>query len=128
MSRLLIVDDEPDIRMTLRLILEMAGHEITEAANGREALDMAQTMPDVMILDIRLPDIDGLEVLELLKGDPEACRIPVVCVSAHSSEDTLRHALALGAVAYVAKPFDFSHLRAVVAAAAAGAGATSEAS
>ncbi len=118
MSRILVVDDEPDIRMTLRLVLELAGHEITEAENGRQALDLAPTMPDVIILDIRMPDIDGLEVLALLKGDPAVADIPVVCVSAHSSGEAMQRAVALGAVAYINKPFDFGHLRAVIAAAA----------
>jgi CheY-like chemotaxis protein len=118
MSRVLIVDDEADIRLTLRLILELAGHEIFEAADGRGALCMARQQPDIVLLDIRLPDIDGLEVLRILKNEPEVAGIPVVCVSAHSSEDTLRQALALGAVAYLNKPFDYAHLREVVAAVA----------
>lgn len=118
MSRVLVVDDEADIRLTLRLILELAGHEILEAADGAEALVMVQQSPDVVLLDIRLPDIDGLDVLRIMKGDPSVAGIPVVCVSAHSSEDTLRRALALGAVAYLGKPFDFAHLRRVVADAA----------
>jgi CheY-like chemotaxis protein len=114
MSRVLIVDDEPDIRLTLRVILELAGHDILEAGDGRGALRMLQQAPDVVLLDIRLPDIDGLEVLRIMKDEPDVAGIPVVCVSAHSSDDTLRQALALGAVAYLSKPFDFAHLRDVV--------------
>jgi CheY-like chemotaxis protein len=120
MSRVLIVDDEADIRLTLKLILEMAGHQILEAGDGHGALCMVKQEPDVVLLDIRLPDIDGLEVLRILKGEPKVADIPVVCVSAHSSGDTQRRALALGAVAYLSKPFDFERLRDVVAAAAAG--------
>jgi two-component system KDP operon response regulator KdpE len=119
MSRVLIVDDEPDIRQMLRLILQLDGHEITEAADGREAIERASDMPDIIILDIRLPDIDGLEVLRLLKGNAALAHIPVICVSAHSSPATQQEARELSAVAYVSKPFDFAHLRAVTAAAAA---------
>ena len=128
MSRVLIVDDEPDIRLTLRLILQLDGHEITEAIDGREAIERAQDMPEVIILDIRLPDIDGLEVLRLLKSDVRLATIPVICVSAHSSESTQVEARTLGAVAYVSKPFDFPHLRAVTAAAVRKGSASSQAS
>jgi CheY-like chemotaxis protein len=114
MSRVLVVDDEPDIRLTLRLILERAGHTVTEAADGTQALQLVCEMPDVVLLDIRLPDIDGIEVLRLLKSDPAVASIPVVCVSAHSSGETKQKALELGAVAYVNKPFDFDELRETV--------------
>jgi len=114
-KRLLVVDDEPDILLTMRLLLELAGYAIVEAATGQEALDRVQDMPDAVVLDIRLPDIDGLEVLSIIKADEHLARIPVVCVSAHSSGDTVRRAFALGAAAYVAKPFDFDDLLAVLA-------------
>lgn len=117
MSRVLVVDDEPDIRLTMRLILERAGHEVREAVDGTEALRLVREMPHVILLDIRLPDIDGLEVLRILKAEPSVASIPVVCVSAHSSGDTQKKAMDLGAVAYVNKPFDFDELRNVVAAA-----------
>ena len=117
MSRILIVDDEPDIRLMLKLALELGGHEVTEASDGREALEKVYENPDAVVLDIRLPDIDGLEVLRLVKSDPTVAAIPVVCISAHSSGDTVRRALALGASAYVGKPFDFNDVRSVVGAA-----------
>jgi CheY-like chemotaxis protein len=117
MSRILVVDDEPDIRMTLRLILQLAGYAVTEAASGGQAIELARDGPDAILLDIRLPDIDGLDVLRALKGDPALATIPVVCVTAHSSGETRRQALALGATGYVNKPFDIDEVRAVVDAA-----------
>ena len=114
MSRLLLIDDEPDILLTLHLVFEIAGYDVVDAANGREALEKVQDLPDAVILDIRLPDIDGLEVLAIMKADPRLAQIPVVCVSAHSSEHTVRRALELGAAAYLGKPFDFEQLRTAV--------------
>jgi len=87
-SRILVVDDEPDVLMAMRIALETVGHEVLEAANGASALDRARENPDGILLDIRLPDIDGLEVLRMLKADDAVSSIPVVCISAHSSPAT----------------------------------------
>jgi len=114
-SRILVVDDEPDVLMAMRIALETVGHEVLEAANGAIALDRARENPDGILLDIRLPDIDGLEVLRRLKADDAVSSIPVVCISAHSSPGTRQSALDLGAAAYVAKPFDIRELRTIVA-------------
>jgi CheY-like chemotaxis protein len=115
MSTVLIVDDEPDILLTLRMILRSAGHVIIEASDGMTALEQAKQMPDVMLLDIRLPDIDGLEVLRRLKADEELSSIPVLCISAHSSPSTKQLAIDLGAAGYIGKPFVAAHLREEVA-------------
>jgi len=114
-SRILIVDDEPDVLMAIRITLESVGHTVLEAPNGATALDRAHESPDGILLDIRLPDIDGLEVLRRLKADDALSSIPVVCISAHSSPGTIRSAFDLGAAGYVGKPFDIGELRSTVA-------------
>jgi two-component system KDP operon response regulator KdpE len=115
MSRILVVDDEPDVLMAIRITLESVGHTVLEAANGATALARARENPDGILLDIRLPDIDGLEVLRRLKADAAVSSIPVVCISAHSSPGTVQAAIDLGAAGYVGKPFDVFELRATVA-------------
>ena len=81
-ARILVVDDEPAIRDTMRMILEYDGHEVLTAGSGPEALSIAEReSPDLAFLDIKMPGIDGLEVLSRLRGTNET--LPVVIVSAH---------------------------------------------
>lgn len=106
MSRILIVDDVEDIRLLLRLELSVDGHQISEAANGEEALAaLAKDVPDLMLLDIMMPVVDGWEVLRRLQGHTDP---PVVVVTGMASDDR-RHVaelLELGALDVIAKPFD----------------------
>lgn len=118
MNRILVVEDEPDIRLTLRMMLEMAGYAVLEAPDGSAGIELANTRPDVILLDIRLPDVDGLEVLQLLKAHRTLSSIPVVFLSAHNSPATVEQALDMGADAYVSKPFDFERLKTILASAA----------
>ena len=104
-AKVLIVDDEADLRMLVRFILEPSGYEVLEAATGKEGLEVAlATRPDLVLLDIQLPDMDGWTVLEAMSRD--ATKAPVVVFSAHSSPSTLNRAKEAGAAAYLVKPFD----------------------
>ena len=109
-ARVLVVDDEPDIRMLTRMMLEGAGHEVIEAPNGEKALEILDTeTPSLILLDIRLPGIDGWAVLERVTArtqDP----VPVVMMSAHSSEQTLARAAKEGSAGYLVKPFKEAEL------------------
>ena len=106
MPSLLIVDDDPDIRLLLRLELSAEGHRIAEAANGREALDtIAAERPDLVLLDIMMPVLDGWGVLQAL--DPSDAP-PVVVITALASDGD-RHVAELlehGALDVISKPFD----------------------
>ena len=106
MSTILVVDDDPDIRLLLRLELSNEGHQIVEAANGQEALDaIAADPPDLVVLDMMMPVLDGWAVLDAL--DPAASP-PVVVITALASDGD-RHvadALERGALDVIAKPFD----------------------
>ena len=113
-STVLVVDDELSIRVLVRMILEDEGYEVLEAETGRQGLELVeQASPDLVLLDIRLPDMDGWEVLRSLHERPSGPR--VVIMSAHSSEPTLERAQREGITGYVIKPFKHSELLEVVA-------------
>jgi two-component system, OmpR family, KDP operon response regulator KdpE len=108
MSRVLVVDDEPQIRRALRVVLRANGYAVTEVACGEDALDAAASQPfDVMILDLMLPDVEGVEVCRRLR---EWSRLPVIVLSAHDEEDIKVRALDEGADDYVSKPFSAPEL------------------
>jgi DNA-binding response OmpR family regulator len=103
MTRVLVVDDEPGIRMLLRAYLEKDGLEVAEAATGAEGVDAADTWrPDLILLDVGLPDIDGLEVLRRVRATSDPY---VVFVTARADEVDLLVGLSVGADDYVTKPF-----------------------
>jgi two-component system KDP operon response regulator KdpE len=106
--RVLVVDDEPQIRRALRLVLRANGYDVAEVGTGEGALDALVSQPfDLMILDLMLPDLDGVEVCRRLR---EWSRLPVVVLSAHGEEDVKVRALDQGADDYVTKPFSAPEL------------------
>lgn len=114
--RVLIVDDEPDIRLLIRINLVAAGYEVLEVGSGREAIDFIEgEEPDIVLLDLRLPELDGWEVLEHLKERGVIERVPVVAISAHASPMTKERAREVGFRSYVSKPFTPQELLEVVA-------------
>ena len=113
--KILVVDDEPSIRTLLKSTLARAGYAVIEAATAREAATAAQIdKPDLVLLDLGLPDRDGLEVIAALRGDGN---LPVIVVSAREDSEQKVAALDLGAEDYVTKPFDTEELLARVRAA-----------
>src|SRR3954454_16709584 len=118
MARVLVVDDEADIRDLVRLNLELDGHDVVTARDGQEGLDrMHSDHPDVVLLDVMMPGLDGWEVLGRIKGetDPAFAEIPVVMLTARAGDmDRIRGGIE-GAVRYVTKPFDVDDLRAEIA-------------
>ncbi len=107
-QRVLVVDDEPQIRRALRLVLRANGYDVAEVGTGEGALDALVIQPfDLMILDLMLPDVDGVEVCRRLR---EWSRLPVVVLSAHGEEEVKVRALDEGADDYVTKPFSAPEL------------------
>jgi CheY-like chemotaxis protein len=101
----LVVDDEPQARMMLRLILARAGFEVLEAQDGYEALaEVERALPDAMILDIMMPGIDGFEVCERLRGDERTADLPIIMLSAKADPQSISRGLSLGANEYLTKP------------------------
>ncbi|MBW8318092.1 MAG: response regulator [Rhizobium sp.] len=110
LSRILVVDDEPQIQRFLKPSLAAAGYDVIEAATGAEALKAVATQaPDLVILDLGLPDMDGKEVIASLRGWSD---IPIVILSARDRESEKIAALDLGADDYVEKPFGIGELTA----------------
>ena len=106
MGKILVVDDDPDVRMALAVTLEEAGHEIEEASDGVEVLDKAREIsPDAILLDINMPGMDGFQALEQLKADGDTDEIPVIMISARARPRDREDALFMGAVDYVTKPW-----------------------
>jgi two-component system alkaline phosphatase synthesis response regulator PhoP len=104
--RILVVDDEADIRELVRLNLTREGYEVLECEAGEPALDLAHaTVPDLIVLDLMLPGIDGLTVCKRLKADPRTAHIPVVILTAKGEEADIVAGLEVGADDYVVKPF-----------------------
>jgi len=110
--RILIVDDEPDIRRFLRASLKLYQYEILEAATGMEAIQMVDDhRPDLIILDLGLPDLDGVEVTRQIR---QTSRIPIIILSVRNSENEKIEALDAGAEDYLTKPFGMGELLARV--------------
>ena len=106
-GRILVVDDEEGIRVLCRVNLELAGHEVIEAGDGASALEVArQQHPDLIFLDVMMPIMDGWEVLRMLKEDPSTAEIPVIMLTARTSEADQIRAWGEGVMQYLAKPFD----------------------
>lgn len=109
--RVLIVDDEPDLLSVLHFGLEVEGFDVLEATDGEQGLEMARShQPDLIVLDLMLPRMDGYKVCRALKFDDRYKRIPIFILSARSGETDRRLALDLGADAYVTKPYDMKDL------------------
>jgi two-component system, OmpR family, KDP operon response regulator KdpE len=113
--RVLIVDDEPPIRKLLRMGLGTQGYDVLEAPNGKAALELLGSKPDLVILDLGLPDIQGHELLRLIRGRND--KVPVVVLSSRGDEAGKVEALDLGADDYVTKPFGMEELLARIRAA-----------
>ena len=104
--RVLIVEDEPHIVLSLEFLLEREGYESAAATDGEEGLALVRRLrPDVVLLDVMLPKRNGYEVCRALKADPELRAIPVIMLSAKGQEVEILKGLELGAAAYVTKPF-----------------------
>jgi two-component system KDP operon response regulator KdpE len=106
--RVLVVDDEPPIRKLLRMGLSAHGYQVTEATNGKNALELLGKSPDIIILDLGLPDIQGHDLLRMIRGRNEA--VPVIVLSSRGDEAGKVQALDLGADDYVTKPFGMDEL------------------
>jgi two-component system, OmpR family, KDP operon response regulator KdpE len=106
--KVLVVDDEPPIRKLLRMGLSTQGYEILDAPNGKTALALLESRPDIVILDLGLPDIQGLDLLAMIRARNDA--VPIIVLSSRGDEPGKVRALDLGADDYLTKPFGMEEL------------------
>ena len=105
-KRVLLAEDEPSIVESLTFLLEAAGFEISVETNGRQALDSAlTTAPDVLVLDVMLPELDGYEILRQIRSDQRAKALPVLMLTAKGQREDRETALECGADLFITKPF-----------------------
>ncbi len=106
MAKILIAEDERDIRELIAFTLQFAGFEVTLATNGVEAVEMAATLrPDLILLDVRMPRMTGYQACQVIKQMPETQNTPVIFLSAKGQESEIQEGLNVGAVDYILKPF-----------------------
>ena len=106
MAKILIAEDERDIRDLVAFTLRFAGHEVFAASNGEEAVDMAPKVnPDLILMDVRMPRMTGYEACKLMKANPDLKDIPIVFLSAKGQETEIQQGLEVGAEEYPLKPF-----------------------
>lgn len=106
MPKILVAEDERDIRDLIAFTLQFAGFEVVLAVNGVEAVELAsRERPDLVLLDVRMPKMTGYQVCETLKAMPEMSTIPIVFLSAKGQESEIQQGLDVGAVDYILKPF-----------------------
>jgi CheY-like chemotaxis protein len=111
MTKILCVEDSEDNLFTLHKRLSLAGFEVKVATNGTEGVDWAKTLrPDLIVMDLRLPGLDGWEATRRLKGQPETKHIPIIVVTSDTSEKSREKAFAAGCDEFETKPVNFEKL------------------
>ncbi|NJN43387.1 MAG: response regulator [Anaerolineae bacterium] len=106
MAKILIAEDERDIRDLITFTLRFAGHDVTAASNGAEAVEQVEKiMPDLIMLDVRMPKMTGYEACEVIKSQETTKHIPVVFLSAKGQDTEVRTGMEVGATDYILKPF-----------------------
>lgn len=111
MAKVLVVDDEPNIVLSLEFLMEQAGFEVITAEDGEQALARVEdTRPDLLLLDISLPGISGFDVLERLRSKEATAQLPIIMLTAHGRDVEREKGMALGADDYITKPFSTQSL------------------
>jgi CheY-like chemotaxis protein len=111
----LLVEDTEDNRFMMRRLLEMTGYRVVEAMNGEEAVRLAKAeTPQLILMDLSLPVIDGLAATRLIRKLPACQRTPIIAVSAHDTSDFQSEAIQAGCNSYITKPIDFNELEEMI--------------
>ena len=111
MARILIIEDEPDIRHNLKRVLQFEGHDVVEAEDGRRGVELAlQCAPQLVICDLMVPELDGFAVLRELRAHPATAGVAFCFLTASAEKDTRQQGLAAGADDYITKPFELHTL------------------
>jgi CheY-like chemotaxis protein len=111
MAKILVAEDEKDIRDLVVFALRFAGYDLVSVSNGEEAVQMArEEMPDLILLDVRMPRMSGYDACKILKADKMTASIPIIFLTAKGQETEIRAGLAAGAAEYLLKPFALDDL------------------
>ena len=111
MTRVLVADDDREVRELIIFALRFAGHEVLGASNGEEAVSLAkQSIPDLILLDVRMPKMSGYDSCKALKADRDTASIPVIFISARGQDTEVQAGLNAGAIDYIPKPIALDRL------------------
>ena len=112
---ILVVEDTEDIRQLLSMWLRTSGYRVLEAADGGEAVEIAsRECPDLILMDLSLPTLDGISATRLIRQIEQICNVPIIACSAHDTREWSDRALTAGCVEFISKPVDFDSLGKVV--------------
>lgn len=115
-STIMVVEDNEDVRIMLKVALEFKGYRVMEAANGWDAVGLvSRNRPDLVLMDLRLPILDGIEAACLLKEHEEFSDLPIIAITGHDSEESRADAADVGFDEYIMKPIDLGRLESAVA-------------
>ncbi|MCE1246239.1 MAG: response regulator [Firmicutes bacterium] len=110
-NKVLLVDDDKQILSSLRVYLELENYQVETASNGQEAIEkVKRNKPEILVLDVMMPEMDGFEVLEQLKAEEQYADIPVVMLTAKSQDIDVLKGFRMGASSYMTKPFNLNEL------------------
>ncbi|MGE0132305.1 MAG: response regulator [Blastocatellales bacterium] len=113
--RILIAEDFEENRIALKLILQHSGFDVVEAEDGRQAVETARReKPDLILMDVTLPVMDGLQATREIRSDEEFKRLPIIIVSAHDSDEIRRQTIEAGGTAYISKPVEIEELKKLI--------------
>jgi CheY-like chemotaxis protein len=111
----MVVEDSDGVRRIIRMQLKTLGYQVIDARNGFDAVELGQKKrPDLILMDIYMPEVDGLEVTSLIRRTDEMSRIPIIGMSAHYGAEIRTRILAAGCNEFVTKPLDFKHLGSLI--------------
>src|SRR5690349_1960030 len=113
--KILVIEDNADMAENIADILELARYDVIRAANGKEGVELSkQKMPDLILCDVMMPELDGYGTLHILHQDPDTAIIPFIFLTAKSDKSDFRAGMDLGADDYITKPFDSVHLLKII--------------
>ena len=114
-GKILIADDYDEVRVMIKLNLELEGYEVLEATNGAEAVELAsRARPDLILMDLNMPILDGISATRRIREDTRLRNVPIIALTAHGTSDYRLKALAAGCDEYVTRPVDLHQLESVI--------------
>jgi len=115
LRRILIAEDDDDHRIALKLMLKLSKFDVLEARDGQEAVDsVRRERPDLVLMDLSLPGVDGLQATRELREDAEFSRLPIIFVTGYDNQETADNVQACGGTGYISKPIEFDDLKKMI--------------